>query len=369
MKHFEVNAYDGMARTGRLTLAHGVVETPVFMPVGTCATVKGVTPSVLREVGAQMILGNAWHLWLRPGVDLIEKHGGLNKFMAWERPILTDSGGFQVFSLAKIRTISEEGVQFRSPIDGAMVNLTAEISTEIQLRLGADVVMVFDECTEYPAEKDVADQSMQRSMRWAKRSKQVFDSPIALQFGIVQGGMYSDLRIESAEQLCQIGFDGYAIGGLSVGENESERLAVLDVTMPQLPLDKPRYLMGLGKPCDIVEAVRRGIDMFDCVIPTRNARTGFLYTKQGLVRLRNARYKDDLSPISRGCECYTCRHFSRSYLYYLDKNKEVLGVILNTIHNLYYYQQLMQEIRVAIVDGTFNELYRMVTRTAHQPSD
>ena len=355
---FTIEARDGMARAGTLTLEHGVVKTPVFMPVGTCATVKGITPQMLKDTGAQMILGNAWHLMLRPGGDLIAAHGGLHKFMAWEGPILTDSGGFQVFSLAKTRTISEEGVRFRSPIDGSVVDLSAEKSIAVQQQLGSDVVMVFDECTGYPATKTEAAQSMQRSMRWAERSKAAYMSSSSALFGIVQGGMYPDLRQESVDQLCRIGFDGYAVGGLSVGESESERLEILDKTTEYLPDEKPRYLMGVGKPHDIVQAVQYGVDMFDCVIPTRNARTGFLYTQQGLVRIRNAVYKDDHRPVMAGCECYTCRHFSRAYLRHLDKCGEVLGIVLNTIHNLHYYQQLMHEIRNAIIEGTF-------TRTFH----
>ncbi len=352
---FTLEAGDGDARAGVLELPHGRVETPVFMPVGTCATVKAMTPAMLRETGAQMILGNAWHLMLRPGTEVIERHGGLHRFMGWDRPILTDSGGFQVFSLVGAREISEQGVCFRAPADGAEVWLDAERSIEVQRRLGVDIAMVFDECTPYPATEEQARDSMLRSMRWARRSKDAHDGAGSSLFGIVQGGVYPDLRVQSAASLTDLGFDGYAIGGLAVGESGFERNAMLDVTIPLLPPARPRYLMGVGRPRDIVAAVERGTDMFDCVIPTRNARTGFLYTRKGLLRIRNAEYRDDERPVDADCGCYTCRHFSRAYLRHLDKCGEILGACLNTIHNLHYYGQLMRELRAAIVVGELRE--------------
>ena len=334
-----------------MTFPRGVIETPVFMPVGTYGTVKAMTPEELRDLGAEIILGNTFHLMLRPGTEIIAAHGDLHDFMHWDGPILTDSGGFQVFSLAEMRQISERGVVFRSPVDGAKVELTPERSMAVQRALGSDIVMIFDECTPYPATVEQAAESMRLSLRWAERSKTAHgDSPAAL-FGIVQGGMYEGLRRESAERLREIGFDGYAIGGLSVGEPKAEREAVLDVTLPHLPDDAPRYLMGVGKPEDIVEAVRRGVDMFDCVIPTRNARTGFLYTQSGVLKIRNSRYRNDTRPIDESCGCYTCRHYSRAYLRHLDTCREILGARLNTIHNLWYYQQLMRELREAIAAG------------------
>ncbi|RMG50161.1 MAG: tRNA guanosine(34) transglycosylase Tgt [Gammaproteobacteria bacterium] len=350
---FERLASDGAARRGRLSFPRGSVETPAFMPVGTYGTVKAMTPEELVELGAEIILGNTFHLMLRPGTEIIRRHGDLHDFMHWERPILTDSGGFQVYSLAGMRKITEEGVRFRSPVDGSMVELTPERSMEVQRALGSDIVMIFDECTPYPATEEEARASMELSLRWARRSKQAHaDNPSAL-FGIVQGGMYPQLRQVSAEGLMEIGFDGYAIGGLSVGEPMDERNHILEATVPLLPDDRPRYLMGVGKPEDIVEAVRRGVDMFDCVIPTRNARTGFLYTRHGLLRIRNARFADDTRPIDETCDCYTCRNYSRAYLRHLDKCGEILGARLNTIHNLHYYQQLMREIRAAIEAGRF----------------
>jgi queuine tRNA-ribosyltransferase len=358
MMEFELIKNDGSARRGRLRFDRGEVETPAFMPVGTYGTVKAMTPEELEGIGAQIILGNTFHLMLRPGTDIIEKHGDLHDFMHWEGPILTDSGGFQVFSLAKMRKISEEGVRFKSPIDGSNVHLTPEVSMEVQRKLGSDIVMIFDECTPYPATEEQARESMELSLRWADRSKQAHDDNPSALFGIVQGGMYENLRMESAEGLKAIGFDGYAIGGLSVGEPLEERNAVLDVTTPHLPTARPRYLMGVGKPEDIIEAVRRGVDMFDCVIPTRNARTGFLYTRYGLLRIRNSRFADDIRPIDETCDCYTCRNYSRSYLRHLDKCGEILGSRLNTIHNLYYYQRLMREIREAIDNDRFEEYAR-----------
>ncbi len=351
---FTLNKTLGTARRGRLSFDRGVVETPAFMPVGTYGTVKAMTPEELKGLGAQIILGNTFHLMLRPGTDIIKKHGDLHDFMNWQGPILTDSGGFQVFSLAKMRKITEEGVHFNSPVNGSKIFLRPEVSMQVQRDLGSDIVMVFDECTPYPAEANVARESMEMSLRWAARSKAAHaDNPNAL-FGIVQGGIYPDLRRESALGLTDIGFDGYAIGGLSVGEPADERNETLDHCLPNLPTDKPRYLMGVGKPEDLIEGVRRGIDMFDCVIPTRNARTGFLYTHQGIVRIRNARYADDILPIDEQCGCYTCQHYSRAYLRHLDKCGEILGARLNTIHNLYYFQVLMSRIRKAIEEDRYD---------------
>lgn len=356
--NFELQATDGEARRGRLKFARGVVDTPAFMPVGTYGTVKAMTPEELSGIGAQIILGNTFHLMLRPGTEVISEHGDLHDFMHWQGPILTDSGGFQVFSLADSRKISEAGVTFRSPVDGAKIELTPEISMQVQRALGADIVMIFDECTPYPATLKQADESMQLSLRWAQRSKQAHgDNPAAL-FGIVQGGMYRALRQQSVEGLIGLGFDGYAIGGLSVGEPKDERAKVLGETLPRLPSDRPRYLMGVGKPEDIVEAVRLGIDMFDCVIPTRNARTGFLYTRWGIIKIRNARYRHDTKPLDATCACYTCQNYSRAYLRHLDKCGEILGARLNTLHNLFYYQQLMRELRDSIAAGALTEYIR-----------
>ncbi len=352
---FALNKSDGRARRGRLEFDRGSVETPAFMPVGTYGTVKAMTPEELRDSGAQIILGNTFHLMLRPGTEIIRKHGDLHDFMHWDGPILTDSGGFQVFSLAKMRQIDEQGVTFASPVDGAKVFLSPEVSMQVQRDLGSDIVMCFDECTPYPAAEDLVRDSMQLSLRWAERSKTAFaDNPNAL-FGIVQGGTYPELRIESAQALVEIGFDGYAVGGLSVGEAEDERNNTLDVVLPLLPVDRPRYLMGVGRPQDLVEGVRRGVDMFDCVIPTRNARTGFLYTHHGILRIRNSRYADDTRPIDEACGCYTCRNYSRAYLRHLDKCGEILGPRLNTIHNLFYFQDLMRGIRDAIEADRYAE--------------
>jgi len=345
---FERLGDEGSARRGRLSFPRGTVETPAFMPVGTYGTVKGMLPRDIRGIGAEIILGNTFHLWLRPGTDVIEQHGDLHDFMAWDGPILTDSGGFQVFSLGDMRKISEEGVKFQSPVDGSKVFLDPETSMAIQRSLGADVVMIFDECTPYPATLEEARESMELSLRWAQRSKAAHgDSPAAL-FGIVQGGMYCDLRRESLQGLEAIGFDGYAIGGLSVGEPKEEMLAVLDAMGPELPVDKPRYLMGVGTPADLLEGVRRGIDMFDCVMPTRNARNGNIFTARGVLKLRNARHKTSTLPLDEECSCYTCENFSRAYLHHLDKCNEILGSQLNTIHNLHFYQQHMAGIRQAI---------------------
>ena len=348
---FQVFQTDGAARRGQLTFARGAVATPAFMPVGTYGTVKAMTPEELCASGAEIVLGNTFHLMLRPGTTIIEQHGDLHGFMHWDGPILTDSGGFQVFSLAAIRKITEAGVKFQSPVDGGMVFLGPEESMAVQRALGSDIVMIFDECTPYPATEVEARQSMELSLRWARRSKAAHgDHPAAL-FGIVQGGMYPHLRRVSAEGLRAIGFDGYAIGGLAVGEPLAERLAMLECTAPLLPENAPRYLMGVGKPEDIVEAVRRGIDLFDCVLPTRNARNGHLFTHQGDIRIRNSQYRADTRPLDETCGCYTCRHYSRAYLRHLDRCNEILGARLNTIHNLHYYQDLMRQLRAAIAEG------------------
>jgi queuine tRNA-ribosyltransferase len=349
---FTLKATDGRARRGELQFERGSVQTPAFMPVGTYGTVKGMLPRDIEAIGAEIILGNTFHLWLRPGTEVVKQHGDLHDFTQWHKPILTDSGGFQVFSLGKLRKISEEGVKFQSPIDGSKVFLSPEVSMQVQRDLGSDIVMIFDECTPYPATVDEARKSMELSLRWAKRSKDAHgDNPNAL-FGIVQGGMHESLREESLAGLTAIGFDGYAIGGLSVGEPKEEMLAVLDYLPGKMPADRPRYLMGVGKPEDIVEAVRRGVDMFDCVMPTRNARNGHLFTSFGVVKIRNSQYKTDTGPLDPACDCYTCRQFSRAYLYHLDKCGEMLGAQLNTIHNLRYYQTLMAGLRHAIETGT-----------------
>jgi len=348
---FEQLGRDGDARRGCLQFPRGTVETPAFMPVGTYGTVKGMLPRDIRAIGAEIILGNTFHLWLRPGTEIIEQHGDLHDFMAWDGPILTDSGGFQVFSLGDMRKVSEEGVRFQSPVDGARVFLDPETSMAIQRSLGADIVMIFDECTPYPATEREARESMELSLRWAARSKAAHGDSVAALFGIVQGGMYAALRADSLAGLVDIGFDGYAIGGLSVGEPKNEMMAVLDDLQPLLPRDKPRYLMGVGTPADLLEGVRRGIDMFDCVMPTRNARNGNLFTSRGVLKLRNARHKRSTLPLDEACGCYTCRNFSRAYLHHLDKCNEILGSQLNTIHNLYHYQQHMAGIRSAIEAG------------------
>jgi len=348
---FELLSTDAAARRGRITFPRGTIETPAFMPVGTYGSVKGMTPRSIEELGAQIILGNTFHLWLRPGLDVIGAFGGLHKFMGWNKPILTDSGGFQVFSLAERRKISEEGVRFASPVDGGQVFLSPEESMRIQRVLDSDIAMIFDECTPYPATEQQARDSMQLSLRWAARSRRAFDdlgNPNAL-FGIVQGGTFPHLRKVSADALLQIGFDGYAVGGLAVGEPEAERNRTLDETVPLLPADRPRYLMGVGRPEDIVEAVLRGIDMFDCVMPTRNARNAHIFTRSGVLRIRNAKFEHDVRPPDESCACYTCRcGFSRAYLRHLDKCGEMLGPMLATIHNLHYYQDLMRGLREAI---------------------
>jgi len=354
---YELLATDGAARRGRLTLNHGTVETPAFMPVGTYGTVKGISPQDLRDIGAHICLGNTFHLWLRPGLEVIEAFGGLHQFMAWDGPILTDSGGFQVFSLGALRKISEEGVRFSSPVNGDKLFLTPEESMRIQKVLNSDVVMIFDECTPYPATVTEAADSMRLSLRWARRSKDEFtrlENDNAL-FGIVQGGMYENLRDESLAGLEEVGFHGYAIGGLSVGEPKEDMQRILHHTAPRLPKDKPRYLMGVGTPEDLVFSVQAGIDMFDCVMPTRNARNGWLFTRHGDIKIRNARYKKDTRPLDDTCDCYTCRNFSRGYLHHLNRLNEILGARLATIHNLHYYQQLMRDLRDAIAAGTLSE--------------
>lgn len=367
MLKYELLASDGAARRGRLTFPDGqVVQTPIFMPVGTLGTVKGVSVEELEALGAEIVLGNTFHLMLRPGEGIVAKHGGLHGFMNWRKPILTDSGGFQVFSLAKIRKITEEGVRFRSPVDGSEVFLTPERSIAVQRALGSNIVMQFDECTPYPATYIEAANSMRLSLRWARRSKAAHaDSPHAL-FGIVQGGVYEDLRTESAQALAELDLPGYAVGGLAVGEPAELRNATLDHVLPLMPKDKPRYLMGVGKPEDIVEAVLRGVDMFDCVMPTRNARNAYLFTARGTLKLRNARYRDDLAPIEEGCDCYTCRHYSRAYLHHLDKCNEMLGSRLNSIHNLRYYLRLIHGLRHAIETQSLNAFVRDFYRAREQ---
>ena len=356
---FDVHANDGAARCGALTFRRGTVQTPAFMPVGTYGTIKSVTPEEVASDGAEIILGNTFHLMLRPGTAVIRKHGGLHEFMNWHGPILTDSGGFQVFSLANMRKLSEEGVRLQSPVNGDEVFLSPEKSMEVQHELNADVTMIFDECTLYPASESEARESMQLSLRWAARSRERFDElrdatpdrGEAL-FGIVQGGIYADLREESLSGLTEIGFDGYAIGGLAVGEPEDERMDVLNNLIPRMPVDHPRYLMGVGTPVDIAESVLRGVDMFDCVIPTRHARNGQLYTSRGKIKFRHSHYADDTSPPDPDCGCYTCKNYSLAYLRHLEKCGEILGPRLATVHNLHYYQQLMEELRVAIDNGS-----------------
>ena len=359
---FKVSSTSGKARRGELSFPRGKVQTPAFMPVGTYGTVKGMLPRDIKEIGAEIILGNTFHLMLRPGTEVVKNHGDLHDFIQWQGPILTDSGGFQVFSLGDMRKISEKGVEFKSPIDGSPVFIDPEKSMQVQRDLGSDVVMIFDECTPYPATEKQANDSMQLSLRWAERSKKAHgDNPSAL-FGIVQGGMYETLRDESMAGLEEIGFDGYAIGGLSVGEPKEDMIRILEHLGDNMPADKPRYLMGVGKPADLVEAVLRGIDMFDCVMPTRNARNGHLFTSTGVIKIRNAVHRGDTSPLDAECDCYTCQNFTRGYLHHLDKCGEILGAQLNTIHNLRYYQNLMQGLRDAIendnLDAFVDEFYR-----------
>ncbi len=352
---FEVLATDGLARRGRMQLNHGEVQTPVFMPVGTYGTVKGVSPPELEELTAQLIVANTYHLMLRPGAEIVARHGGLHNFMGWQHPILTDSGGFQVFSLGDLRKITEAGVTFKSPLDGAKVFLDPEGSMAVQRALGSDIVMAFDECTPYPATPQQAADSLRLTQRWAERSRIAHGDNRAALFGIVQGGVHLDLREESLAGLMDIGFDGYALGGLAVGEPEDERIRVLEHMAQQLPQSRPRYLMGVGRPEDIVESVRRGVDMFDCVMPTRNARNGHLFTRFGLIRIRNSRYRDDTGPLDEQCGCYTCQHFSRAYLHHLGRCNEILGSRLNTLHNLHYYLDLMSGLRRAIAEQGLEE--------------
>ena len=352
---FELLGTSGKARRGRMTFARGIVDTPAFMPVGTAGTVKGMTPEEVAATGAQICLGNTFHLMLRPGTAVVKQHGDLHDFMNWDKPILTDSGGFQVFSLGELRKITEEGATFRSPINGEKILLTPEKSMQVQRDLGADIVMIFDECTPHPATPEQARSSMELSLRWAQRSKTAHgDNPAAL-FGIIQGGMYEELRTISLNGLSQIGFDGYAIGGLSVGEPKEDMMRVLDHITPQMPVDKPRYLMGVGKPEDLVEAVHRGVDMFDCVMPTRNARNGHLFVSNGVVKIRNAVNRTDTGPLDPECDCYTCKNYSRAYLHHLDRSNEMLGGRLNTIHNLHFYQRVMKDMRNALEAGTFDQ--------------
>ena len=354
---YELDKTNGNARRGRLIFERGVVETPAFMPVGTYGTVKGMTPEEVDDTGADILLGNTFHLWLRPGQEVMKLHGGLHNFMNWQGPILTDSGGFQVFSLGKTRKITEAGVHFRHPVNGSKIFLDPEISMEIQDDLGSDVVMIFDECTPYPATESEAEKSMRMSLRWAQRSRDHFDKLENKNnlFGIIQGGVYEHLRDISVKGLLDIGFDGYAVGGLAVGEPKEDMHRILEHTCPQLPEDKPRYLMGVGKPEDLIEGVRRGVDMFDCVMPTRNARNGHLFTSEGVIKIRNAKHKTDTGTLDPECDCYTCKNYSRSYLNHLDKCNEILGARLNTMHNLRYYQNLMQGIRDAIDSDTFEQ--------------
>jgi queuine tRNA-ribosyltransferase len=363
MIQFELLQQEGAARRGRLTLDRGTIETPAFMPVGTYGTVKAMTPEELNDIGAQIILGNTFHLMLRPGTAIIEAHGGLHGFMHWSKPILTDSGGFQVFSLAELRKITEEGVKFQSPIDGSQVRLTPEDSMDVQRALASDIAMCFDDCTPWPATEAQARDSMERSMRWAERSHRHYyrnepAPPPGNLFGIIQGGMYAPLRLASLEALTKIGFPGYAVGGLAVGEPEEVRLSVLEAVEPHIPRDRPRYLMGVGRPEDLIAAVARGIDMFDCVMPTRHARNGHLFTHTGVLNIRNAAHAADTGPIDPACGCYTCRHYSRAYLRHLDKCNEILGARLNTLHNLHFYLDLMRRMRLALDEGRFNAFAR-----------
>ncbi len=352
---FQLNATDGAARRGEITFPRGTIQTPAFMPVGTYGTVKSMLPRDLAETGAEICLGNTFHLMLRPGTEVIEAHGSLHGFMQWDKPILTDSGGFQVFSLGDMRKISEQGVVFKNPINGDKVELSPEKAMQVQRSLGSDICMIFDECTPFPATEKQARDSMELSLRWAKRSKDAHEGNDAACFGIVQGGMYDDLRRESLAGLVDIGFDGYAVGGLSVGEPQEEMLRTLGNLTPHMPDERPRYLMGVGRPEDLVEAVRRGVDMFDCVMPTRNARNGYLFTSTGIIKIRNARHRHDTAPLDDQCDCYTCENFSRSYLHHLDKCGEMLGSQLNTIHNLRYYQNVMAGLRGAIEAGTLSD--------------
>ncbi len=355
---FELNKTDGKARTGLVRTARGDIETPVFMPVGTLGTVKSLTPEELVNAGAKIILSNTYHLYLRPGHELVAELGGLHKFMNWKGPILTDSGGFQVFSLSKLRKIEDEGVRFRSHLDGSMHLLTPEYAIEIQEALGSDIMMVLDECTPHPATREYTKNSMELTHRWAERSQKMERGGPGALFGIVQGGMYPDLREESARAIVDIGFDGYAIGGLSVGEEKLEMMDMLEAAIAILPKERPRYMMGVGAPEDLVEAVSRGVDMFDCVMPTRNARNGTLFTKYGKLGIKGSRFRNDPGPVSKECDCYTCKNFSRAYLRHLYVSKEILASRLNTIHNLHYYLGLMGDMRNAINEGSFDSFKR-----------
>jgi queuine tRNA-ribosyltransferase len=354
---------DGEARRGTVNTSHGVFQTPAFMPVGTYGAVKSLSPEILKQIDAEIILSNTYHLMERPGVDIIKSHGGLHNFMAWDKPILTDSGGYQVFSLAKKRKISEEGVEFASPLNGDKIFLNPEKCMELQTGYGVDIAMVLDECTPYPAEKPVAENSMNLSLRWARRSRDAFKSINSSLFGIIQGGIYEDLRENSLDALKEMEFEGYAIGGLSVGEPKEYLRSVVSHIAPLMPEDKPRYLMGVGTPLDIVKAVESGVDMFDCVIPTRHARNGYLYTSEGVVKIRNSAHRDSLEPLDKNCTCYTCKNFSRSYLHHLDKTKEMLGSTLQTIHNLSFYLNLMRNLRVSIERGTLHTFIKEFEQT------
>jgi len=362
---------DGSARRGEVLTPHGVFQTPAFMPVGTYGAVKSLTPEHLSQLGAEIVLSNTYHLMQRPGVDIIRDHGGLHEFMGWEKPILTDSGGYQVFSLAKNRKITEEGVEFNSPLNGDRLFLSPESCMELQMQYGVDIAMVLDECTPYPVEKSVAEISMRLSSRWAQRCRDSFVSDRQSLFGIIQGGVFNDLRDESLEILTDIGFEGYAIGGLSVGESKTELKEIVDYITPKMPVSAPRYLMGVGTPLDIANAVEQGVDMFDCVIPTRHARNGYLYTSTGEIKIRNSKYKNDFNPLDNDCNCYTCSNFSKSYLHHLDKTKEILGSTLNTIHNLHFYQNLMRDLRLAIETGTlqtFLNEFRSTWKNSKDPN-
>ena len=343
---------DGLARRGEITTVHGRFQTPAFMPVGTYGAVKSISPATLEDLEAEIILSNTYHLMERPGIEIIKSHGGLHNFMGWKGPILTDSGGYQVFSLSKKRTLNEEGVEFFSPLNGDKKYLTPESCMQLQLDFGVDIAMVLDECTPYPVEERIAKESMHLSLRWAERCRSAFQSKKASLFGIIQGGVFENLREESLTELIKFDFEGYAIGGLSVGEPKEEMEKVVDFITPKMPEDKPRYLMGVGTPLDIVKAVRSGVDMFDCVIPTRHARNGYLYTSKGIVKIRNSEHKNSLEPLDEACSCYTCSNFTRSYLHHLDKTKEMLGSTLQTIHNLHFYLSLMRNLRLSIETGT-----------------
>ena len=363
MTIYRLISKEGEARRGEVSTAHGVFQTPCFMPVGTYGAVKSISPDILNSLKAEIILSNTYHLMERPGVEIIEAHGGLHNFISWNKPILTDSGGYQVFSLAKNRKISEEGVEFNSPLNGNKIFLTPESCMQLQCSYGVDIAMALDECTPYPAETLVAKESMELSLRWAKRSRDSFKSLNSSLFGIVQGSIYEELREMSLEALIKLDFEGYALGGLSVGEPKEDLLRIVKHMAPLMPADRPRYLMGVGTPLDIVKAVESGIDMFDCVIPTRHARNGYLYTSEGVVKIRNSKHKDSLDPLDSECKCYTCKNFSRGYLHHLDKTREMLGSTLQTIHNLHFYLNLMTSLRLSIESGTLHEFAREFEQT------